>query len=64
MIKDKCQLPQLNKQKKNKRRWNDKLVNLVHRQKGPASTKYFGCRIGTVHWNLDKPRTAYWFLLR
>jgi len=27
--------------RKVERRWNDKLVNLVHRQKGPASTKYF-----------------------
>lgn len=27
--------------RKVERRWNDKLVNLVHRPKGPASTKYF-----------------------
>lgn len=42
----KCQLPTVKKEKV-ERRWNDKLVNLVYRPKGPASTKYFMASDGT-----------------
>jgi hypothetical protein len=40
---------------KTKRRWNDKLVNLVQ---GPASTKYFGWLYSVVHSNLGLTNPA------
>jgi hypothetical protein len=44
--------------RKVERRWNDKLVNLVHRQKGPASTKYFMLQTRTEGYSYSEGSTG------